>query len=400
MDLKILQINDSCTGCGACANICPKHCLSLKPDDEGFFYPIYDASACMECGLCEKACHVVNRQTHSSFKKDRFYMYRTNDDSLLQSSTSGGGFTLFAKWILDKGGVVFGSRYNGEHECLEVFSTDETTLASLRKSKYVESFTGDSFSTIRKLLQSGRYVMYCGTPCQVRGLKQYLSVTHTSEELLLTVDFACHGIPSNSYFTQFKKMFESKRKKVVDVDFRHKDFSKPDMMWHDMTLRLGFSDGSEKFFPRFSYYYYYYEPFLDNLFLRKSCYNCDIALHPDADISLGDFWGINKHRTELDDNKGMSFISVNNGRYLPVWEELSKVGFSEKMPFDAVAYQYVDRREKRAKQRKVRDEFVLSIKNNGYKRAVIEHYGMMNMIKAVHVRRIKNVVKKIFGKQV
>ena len=133
-----------------------------------------------------------------------------------------------------------------------------------------------------------------------------------------------------------------------------------DMMWHDMTLRLGFSDGSEKVFPRFSYYYYYYEPFLDNLFLRKSCYNCDIALHPDADISLGDFWGINKHRTELDDNKGMSFISVNNGRYLPVWEELSKVGFSEKMPFDAVAYQYVDRREKRARQRKIRDEFVLS----------------------------------------
>lgn len=307
---------------------------------------------------------------------------------------------MFAKWILDKGGVVFGSRYNGEHECLEVFSTDETTLASLRKSKYLESFTGSTFSEIRVLLSSGRHVLYCGTPCQVRGLKQYLNVTHTNTELLLTMDFACHGVPSNLFFNQFKKMFEKGGNKVVDADFRHKDFSRPDMMWHNMTLRLGFSDGSKKFFPRFSYYYYYYEPFLDNLFLRKSCYNCDIALHSDADVSLGDFWGINKHRTELDDNRGMSFISINNSYYLPVWEELSKVGFSEKLPFDAVAYQYVDKREKRARQRKIRDAFVLSIKTNGYKRAVIEHYGMMNMIKAVHVRRIKNVIKKILGNQI
>ena len=400
MELKILQINDSCTGCGACANVCPKHCLSLKPDDEGFFYPTYDVSACIECGLCEKACHVVNKQGHSELNQDGFYLYRTNDDLLLQSSTSGGGFTLFAKWIIDKGGVVFGSRYNGDHECLEVFSTDETTLASLRKSKYLESFTGNAFSEIRRLLLAGRHVLYCGTPCQVRGLKQYLNVTHTNTELLLTIDFACHGVPSNLFFNQFKRMFEKKGKKVVDVDFRYKDFSKPNMMWHNMTLRLGFSDGSEKIFPRFSYYYfYYYEPFLNNIFLRKSCYNCDIALHSDADVSLGDFWGINKHRTELDDNKGMSFVSINNESYLPVWEELSKAGFSEKLPFDAVAYQYVDKRSVRAKQRKIRDEFVSSIKNKGYKRAIIEYYGRINMIKAIHVRRVKNIIKKALGKQ-
>lgn len=398
MELKILKIDSTCTGCGACVNICPKHCLQLKPDCEGFFYPKYDDANCIECGLCEKTCHVVTPKEHSSPCLDRFYLYRANDSSLLQASTSGGGFTLFAKWVLDQGGIVFGSRYNGEHECLEVFSTDQTSLASLRKSKYLESYTGNTFSEIRKQLQSGRHVLYCGTPCQVRGLKQYLDTTHTKTDLLLTLDFACHGVPSNDYFRQFKRMFEKEGKKVVDVDFRYKDFSKPNMMWHNMTLRLGFSDGSEKVFPRYYYYYYYYEPFLNNLFLRKSCYQCDIALHSDADVSLGDFWGINKHRNELDDNRGMSFISINNERYIPLWEELSKQGFSEHLPFDAVAYQYEDKRDKRARQLKARNAFVEAIKEKGYKKAVTDHYGKMKMFSTLHIRRLKNVIKSILRK--
>ena len=400
MDLKILKIDNSCTGCGACANICSKQCLRLEPDDEGFFYPKYDDANCIECGLCEKACHVVTPHEHPSPSRDRFFLYHSNEASLLQASSSGGAFTLFANWVLSQGGVVFGSRYNGDRECLEVFSTDETSLASLRKSKYLESYTGSAFSEIRKQLQSRRRVLYCGTPCQVRGLKQYLATTHTKTDLLLTMDFACHGVPSNDYFRQFKHMFERKGKKVVDVDFRHKDFSKPNMMWHNMTLRLGFSDGSEKVFPRYYYYYYYYEPFLNNLFLRKSCYQCDIALHSDADVSLGDFWGINKHRKELDDNKGMSFISINSERYLSLWVELSKEGFSEPLPFEAVAYQYEDKREKHAKQLKARNDFVKSIKEKDYKRAVTDHYGKMKMFSTFYIRRVKNFIKSLLGKTI
>lgn len=393
MDLKILQIDDACTSCGACANICPKGCIHLEPNEEGFFYPNYNATDCIECGLCEKVCHVVTPQEHCAPSTEHFYLYHSKDESLLEASSSGGGFSLFADWILAQGGVVFGSCYNGDNERLEVFSTEQTSLASLRKSKYLESFTGKAFSEIRKLLLEGRHVLYCGTPCQVRGLKQYLKVTHTNIDLLLTIDFACHGVPSNAHFKQFKSMFEKSGKKVVEVDFRHKDFSK-NMMWHNMTLRLGFSDGTEKMFPRFSYYYYYYEPFFNNLFLRKSCYQCDIALHSDADIILGDFWGISKYRKELDDNKGMSFICVNNERYMPLWEKLSKDSFSEHLPFEAVAYQYEDKREIRAKQLKVRNGFVKSIKEKGYRKAVLNHYGRINIYKML----LKSFVKQIKGR--
>ena len=189
-------------------------------------------------------------------------------------------------------------------------------------------------------------------------------------------------------------MFENKQRKVVDVDFRHKDFSKPGMMWHNMTLRLGFSDGSERVYRRFSYYYYYYEPFLNNLFLRKSCYNCTIAQHSNADITLGDFWGINKHRKELDDNKGMSFICINNPKCLPIWEDLSRTGFSERLPFEAVAYQYKDNRQKRAKELVKRNEFVKQIASVGYKKAVLDHYGRWHVYKMILQTKIKQIIGK------
>lgn len=392
MKIKVLEIGDACTGCGACANVCPKGCLQMQQNDEGFFYPVYDEGSCIECGLCEKACHVVVGKDHPSPNPNNFFLYRSDDSALLQSSSSGGCFSLFADWVLQQGGVVFGSSYNGETECLEVFSTDQTSLDSLRKSKYLESNTKKAFSEIRIHLKKGRQVLYCGTPCQVRGLKQYLEATNTSTDLLLSIDFACHGVPSNKYFKQFKQRFERKNKKVAYVDFRHKDFSHEDMMWRNMTLRLDFSDGTSRVIPRLSYYYYYYEPFLDNLFLRKSCYNCDIACHSDADITLGDFWGINKYKKELEDNKGISFICINNEKYFSVWQELSQKGLMEKLPFEAIEYQFKDNRQRRAKELIKRNEFVKQVSDKGLQKAVLNHYGRIRVAKKIYGYKIRKIV--------
>ena len=149
MDLKILKIDSSCTGCGACANICPKHCLQLQADEEGFFYPRYDATNCIECGLCEKTCHVVTPQSHPSPSPERFFLYRTYDTSLLQASTSGGGFTLFAKWVLDHGGV--------DRVMLDNFSVENTRKAVeiINGRVETESSGGITIDTLRAYGECG-----------------------------------------------------------------------------------------------------------------------------------------------------------------------------------------------------------------------------------------------------
>ncbi|MBQ0088640.1 MAG: Coenzyme F420 hydrogenase/dehydrogenase, beta subunit C-terminal domain, partial [Prevotellaceae bacterium] len=244
MNLKIQNIENDCTGCGSCANICPKHCLEMKPNAEGFYYPVYNPADCITCGLCEKTCHVLYPQTvngSSSF----FFCYRTKDEELREKSSSGGAFSLFAGHVLSKGGLVFGSVYDGEIGKLVVKNTDCVPLDSLRKSKYIESFTSRSWTEIKQSLLKNRQTLFCGTPCQVSGLLSFLRQAHVDTKNLITIDFACHGVPSNKCFSEFIKFFTRGENTVTSADFRYKDFKK-NIGWHNMVLALGLSNGKKK----------------------------------------------------------------------------------------------------------------------------------------------------------
>ena len=394
MKLKILEIEDFCTGCGACANRCPKTAIRIEPNEEGFYYPVVDATKCVGCKLCENTCHILNpieKPTESS----SFFMYRTNDEELLQDSSSGGAFSLMADYVLSKNGVVYGSSYDGRKCRLRVYSTDEVDLSVLRKSKYIESFTGHTFTEIKNHLSNGRKVLYCGTPCQVVGLKQFLRSTKTPMDELITIDFACHGVPSNGLFTRFKSMLESSRRKLEAVDFRYKDFSSRGKGWHNPILRLYFSDGIIKEFNRNSYYYYYYyRIFSDDLFLRKCCYNCNRLLTSHADLTIGDFWGLNAYKPQLDDNKGMSYVKINNMQLLPLWNRLSESGKVEELPTEAMAYQYTERHKKEALSK--RNSFSAALIKNGLFRTVVSHYGITEMFRTIVLSNAKHKLLNMF----
>ncbi len=374
MQLAILNIEDKCTGCGACVNICPRKCLKLKADKEGFYYPEYDESQCINCGLCEKTCKEVTPIAGLPTNREYIYVYHVRDEVVREKSTSGGAFTSFANMVLKNGGVVYATRYNAENRRVEVSSTDVNTLGSFRKSKYVESYVGDALSGIRDNLRKGRQVLFCGTPCQVAGLKAYLKTANVDTEKLITLDFVCHGVPSMKCLDAFLR-FEEKRGKrqVVDVDFRYKDFSKKKHGWHNMNYCEYFNDGSKKVLgSRSLHYYYYYYPFLENRILRKSCYSCNQILHSCADVSIGDFWGIRKYKAIKDDNKGLSFLVFNNRTMENVW--LKEVGddFVEKIPFYPNEKQYTETH--REHQRPARDAFYQMIEKHGYIKAVQRTY--------------------------
>lgn len=396
-DLRIIHIPNECTGCGACSSICPKRCIEIKPNEDGFYFPVVDFDNCIECHSCEKACHIVNPSTEVAITRSNFFVYRTKDVNLRQESTSGGAFSLFANYVLSQGGVVFGSRYNGEQERLEVCNTDVCELAPLRKSKYIESFVGNAFADVRKTLKDGRWVLYCGSPCQAAGLRQFIRLTKTSEEKLIIIDFACHGVPSNKFFTEFKRKFETGERKLVDAEFRVKDPNDPLTGWHIQTLRLSFSDGSKRVFRRNSlYYYYYYYPFDVSCSLRRSCYNCHQVDCSEADITIGDFWDIKDYPSVTDDNKGYSFIKIHNKKLIPLFRQISSEGFVEKLPDNLIRdpYNKVSKMHLLAN----REIFMSLTRKYPYYKAVKKYFGLRHLFNELVIENIKSKIKRVIGR--
>lgn len=336
-DLKILNIKDTCTGCGACVSVCAKKALTLEYNEEGFYYPHLNPEVCVDCHLCEKACHVINKPIQEEISRDFTpYMLKAKDEELVRKSSSGGIFSLLANEILKTGGVVYGARYNFEKERLEHCSTDECSLDELRKSKYIESYLGNTFTDVRKQLVANRKVLFCGTPCQVKGLLTYLGTRKTSTENLLTVRFICHGVPANKFFTEYKHWRENKvGAQMTGIDFRPKTRG-----WWESNLVMNFANGKILDEPyRVNYYYYYFQL---NSLLRTCCYDCKQLHETVGDITIADFWGIRMYDASNKDNKGISLALVQTPKAQNMLSCISDSCTIEELPQSAVDYIYRD----------------------------------------------------------
>ena len=326
----MIQIKDKkdCCGCGACAQRCPKQCITMQADNEGFLYPIVDSTTCINCGICEKVCPVIN-QTEPQQPIKVYAAYNKNEEIRMQSS-SGGIFTLLAEETIKNGGVVFGVKFN--KDWMPEFDYTETLegIAPFRGSKYVQAIVGNAYKKAEEFLKSGRNVLFSGTPCQIAGLKQYLRKEYDN---LLTVDIICHGVPSPKVWNMYLKETSSRllntipdeKKSVVSanggepkscieaISFRSKITG-----WkkYSFLLKLNFSTFDGKNTVVFT------EPFGENNFmraflcdtiLRPSCYACpDKQGKSHSDITIADFWGIDTIDPAFDDNKGCCAILINS----------------------------------------------------------------------------------------
>lgn len=296
-----------CCGCHACAQICPKRCITMRPDEEGFLYPQVDETVCIHCDACEKVCPVLHKQ-HSKEKKTlepEAYAGINVNEKIRQQSSSGGIFTLLAEQTLHMGGVVFGAAMaEDQHSVHHIAVESAEQLGSLRGSKYLQSEIGETYLQVREQLQKCRKVLFSGTPCQVEGLHAFL---HREDPNLLCVDIICHGVPSplvwDRYLTEQEARAGASAKQAF---FRNKQHG-----WKTYTLLLDFSNNTTyaKAFAKDSFM----KAFLQNICLRPSCYACHFKkLSRVSDITLADYWGIQDQYPEMDDDKGTSLVIVHS----------------------------------------------------------------------------------------
>jgi len=320
----------NCCGCNACVQHCPKSCITMQEDGEGFLYPIVDQEVCIDCGLCEKVCPVLNQGEER--KPLQVYAANNPNEEVRMQSSSGGVFTLLAETIIQEGGVVFGVRFNDDWEVIHDYTETKEGLAAFRGSKYVQSRIGESYCQVERFLKKGRKVLFTGTPCQIAGLNLFLRKEYDN---LLTVDFICHGVPSpgvwksyleelialkgnqkNSVLSHSKPIILNSIRDISRIEFRNKRLG-----WkkYSFALTLSVPDGhgtkntvllSEPYNENI-----FMKGFLADLFLRPSCYACPAkCLKSGSDITIGDYWGIQNVMPEIDDDKGICCLMVNTDK--------------------------------------------------------------------------------------
>ena len=304
---------EECSGCGACAAACPKGCITMKPDSEGFLYPQIDAAQCVDCHRCEQACPV--HQGVLLFDETKAIAAQNQNDSIRQASSSGGVFTALAERILEDGGVVCAAAYDDSFAVIHKITHQPEHLSAFRGAKYTQSHSGHLFGEIKTLLGADTPVMFVGTPCQCAGLWRYLG---KKPENLLLVDMVCHGVPSPKVWQRYLDLRRSVDGKIGAINLRNKAtgwsrYAYSVEIRHENGTVYSVPQGQDPFMRGFT----------SDLYLRPSCSHCSFKGYVRCtDLTLGDCWGIWELMPEFDDNKGTSLLLIHSTKGQEMWQSI------------------------------------------------------------------------------
>lgn len=305
---------EDCCGCNACTNVCPKQCISMETDEEGFWYPEIDKSKCIDCDLCVKVCPIIHTPKIER-EEIKAYACKNKDLEARVDSSSGGVFSLLCKEVIDDGGVVFGASYDCDFDVRHTYAETIEECIQFRGSKYVQSQIGDTYKQAKKFLNEGRVVLFSGTQCQIKGLNLYLMKKY---ENLISVDIVCHGVPSPKVFKSYKDLLIKKYKgNIKDIRFRDKRKG-----WKEFSYITEFDNGAVH--AETLKEDTYMKGFLKDLYLRPSCYCCTSKNYTNgSDLSLADYWGVQNIHPEFDDDKGVSLVIANTTKGKQALEKIS-----------------------------------------------------------------------------
>lgn len=358
---NIIAISKKCVGCGSCVDACPKKVLCISRDENGFYVPIFNNDDCVNCGKCVQICPALNPSDKAN-EADYYYGW-CKDEDVREKSSSGGAFSVLAEQVIRDGGVVFGAAYSKDCKSVVMTSTDERELEDLCRSKYCQGNPNGMYAKAADYLKNGKKVMMVGTPCQIAAARRVFK----NNENLLLVDFLCGGVTPSTAFANYTEYLEKKYgSKIKSINMRDKERG-----WTKASIRVEFENGkvySSRY--QFDYYYYYY--YCTVYMKNEPCLTCSFTEHPDADITIADFWGYKNAGINADD-KGISFIAA----YTEYGKEAiasvkSEFEFHE---LDAKFAKYAYAPKKHSKEKlEERERFLKEIKNTSFVETAKNNY--------------------------
>lgn len=320
-----ISIND-CYGCGACKNICPFNAITMQVDSNGFYRSTIDRAKCNDCGLCMKACPRLNEEYVNNSNPECRAAW--SSDEIRNTCSSGGLFTAIAIDFIKGGGYVSGAIWGDGFSAMHILTNKLDDLMLIRGSKYVQSELNDVYKRIKEVLDKKEKVLFSGTPCQVAGLYSYLN---GRPDNLFTVDLICHGVSSSKILNKY--LSDNYNSDDIEyINFRDKSV----FGWSsEMNIYLKNDQQIHKRAKDDAFY----DSFLSNISLNPTCESCQFSCLPrQGDISLGDFWNIEKYNFELNDGKGTSLLLVNNNKGASLVDSCKSIEKNEVVTLDFLHY--------------------------------------------------------------
>lgn len=380
---NISRIRDKCVGCKSCEQSCPKCCISMVENKEGFWYPVVDEINCVQCGKCLKICPVENTEMHRNNPRT-IWAWRNKNDTDIMRSASGGAADSAAKAVLQMGGIVYGAAYDERLVVSHIEVDSDIEREKIQSSKYVQSDPKDSYSKVKQRLSEGKIVLYTGTPCQIAGLYAFLGGDKSN---LYTVDLICHGVPSPKFFKRYIE-YQNKQTagRVIYFNFRSKD----KRGWGTQYLLKTKTKTKTKTLSLDRYG----KHFLDGDCYRESCYQCAYAnTNRVGDITVGDFWGIVKCHPEFNSPKGVSSVFVNTEKGYGLFKKM-KV-FADIVPVTLEEAMVKQGNLVNPSQRPAnRNVFYQSIDEDGFVESISVGLQLKERIKAIIPAKITSRIKE------
>lgn len=387
------NIKSHCFGCEACVQVCSKAAITMEEDQDGFRYPLIDASKCVNCGMCRKVCPYDNMPQRYGEDKFVFGGYSLDKDIRFES-TSGGAFSEIVNVYCDDNYVIFGAEADG----LEVFHryiTNKRELGRFRKSKYSQSKIGTAYKDAKRFLKEGKKVLFSGTPCQIAGLKAYLG--NTAYEKLLTIEVVCEGVPSPLYVRKMNKHIQAKYgARIKSLDYRYTSCSfVAKGRWDFEQMKICMSNG--KTLSKDRWFNPFWSIWLKHLMSRPSCYECPFTNRERvADITLGDLWGVHIYCPELyGKNGGASLVIGNTEKGKSVISEAAKNMYGHELKFeDALRYQGPMRKPIPDNPR--REEFMTDLRSDMDYKQITKKWADRPSIRLLYQKYIWGNRQKVF----